>query len=149
MSDPAGSGMSAGEIGGIFAGVVALLAAIGKGAAWLLNWNEARANSRSAKLQAWHDELAQREAKLDDDINDRLAVLEASYQRLSDQHVVVLQRFDRSQMAYRLIAAELIEIAPHSAALVQAQMILAQPFPAEALPGSADIFRRMDEAAGG
>ena len=58
MSDP---GSAAGEAGGIIAGAVAVLYALGKGTAWLLNWKDARAQSRAAKLQLWHDELAKRE----------------------------------------------------------------------------------------
>lgn len=149
MSDPAGSGLSAGEIGGIFAGVVALLAALGKGAAWALNWNDARVNSRSAKLQKWHEELTEREARIDAQINARLNTLESSYDRLNDAHALVLQRLDRSRMAYRVIAAELIEIAPHSAALVQAQMILTEPFPTDILVGGDDLVRKIDEVTGG
>lgn len=149
MSDPAASGLSAGEIGGIFAGLVALLAALGKAAAWLLNWNDARVNSRSAKLQRWHEELTERETRIDAQVNARLNTLETSYERLNDAHSVVLQRLDRSRMAYRVIAAELIEIAPHSAALVQAQMILTEPFPTDALVGGEDLVRRIDEATSG
>ena len=56
---------SAGEAGGIFAGTVAVLGLIGAGVKWALNWNDARAHTRSAKLDAWHEELKAREASLD------------------------------------------------------------------------------------
>src|SRR3546814_430675 len=62
MSDPLGE---AGGIGGIFAGTVAVLGLLGGGIRWMLNWKERREESRSAKLQAWHDELAAREKRLD------------------------------------------------------------------------------------
>lgn len=63
MSDP-----SAGEIGGVFAGVIALLVAIGHGIRWLMGWEERRDATRKAKLDAWQHELAAREAKVDAEI---------------------------------------------------------------------------------
>jgi hypothetical protein len=52
MNDP-----SAGEIGGIFAGMVGLLVALGHAVKWWLGWTDRRAATRAAKLEAWHREL--------------------------------------------------------------------------------------------
>ena len=144
MSDT--GGVSAGEVGGIIAGAIAILAALGKGAAWLLNWKDARANSRSAKLQAWHDELTAREVKLDAEIASRLSRIEEAHASLVKNHFDVLIRFERQRNAYRVLAAEVIAVAPHSAALIQAQMILEEPMPVPAMPGGAELLDEIDAA---
>lgn len=77
------SEVSPGEIGGIFAGAVALAATFGHGIKWLLGFTSAQQASRQLKLQQWHDELAAKEAQLDAEadayktkIENRLAGLE-------------------------------------------------------------------------
>jgi hypothetical protein len=55
MNDP-----TAGEAGGIFAGVVALLVAVGHGVRWWIGWTDRRAATRAAKLDAWQHELQAR-----------------------------------------------------------------------------------------
>ncbi|WP_342248597.1 hypothetical protein [Sphingomonas sp. OTU376] len=146
MSDT--GGVSAGEVGGIIAGAIALLAALGKGVAWALNWKDARANSRSAKLQAWHDELTAREAKLDAEIASRLSRIEEAHASLVKNHLDVLIRFERQRNAYRVLAAELIQVAPHSAALIQASMILEEPLPVPSMPGVPELLSEIDAADG-
>lgn len=121
MADPA-AGLSTGEAGGLFAGAVALLAVLGKGAAWLINWGDARAQSRAAKLQLWHDELKERETALDAQINGRLAALELQVKDLT-------ATAEKWRTAFHLVAAEQLQRNPHSAALLQAQKILAEIFP--------------------
>lgn len=116
------SGVSPGEVGGWLAGAVVLLGAFGKGIAWLLNWRDARAQTRAAKLQAWHEELARRETALDAKVDERMAGLE--------QQVAELGRnVDKWRMAFHLVAAELLQRHPQSTALMQAQKILAEACP--------------------
>lgn len=64
--------MSAGEIGGVFAGFIAGAAAIGKGLAWLLNWNDARTSGLQERLAAWEKSLAERERTYRTEIEERL-----------------------------------------------------------------------------
>jgi uncharacterized coiled-coil protein SlyX len=64
---------SAGDWGGAFAGVVAMLAAIGKGLAWLLDWNRAGLTSREMRLQRWEESLAGRERAYREEIEQHLA----------------------------------------------------------------------------
>lgn len=137
MTDPTTSGLSAGEIGGIFAGLVALLAAIGKGAAWALNWNDARQNSRSAKLEAWHSELADREAKLDAEIADRLARVERDHLMLTKNHTELLLRFERYRSAYSVLATELVRVGTGSEALEQARLLISEPLPVPSIAQAA------------
>ncbi|UZW55567.1 hypothetical protein NUH86_01810 [Sphingobium sp. JS3065] len=122
MPDPGAGGISSGEVGGVVAGLVAAAVAIGKGLGWLLNWRDARANTRTAKLDKWHDELERREKELDAKLEDRMESLE----RQVAQHTAAL---DKWRMAFHLVAAELLQRHPQSTALMQAQKILAEAFP--------------------
>lgn len=124
MTDP-----SAGELGGIFAGVIALLATIGGGLRWSLNWTERRASTRSAKLDAWQKELDLREKRLDDeqtaindDIRRRLTELEKEAEEYRKQVAALLG-------GYQILAAELRMIKPDSDALPHADELLRSVFP--------------------
>ncbi|MEV5021429.1 hypothetical protein MRBLMA1_001252 [Sphingobium sp. LMA1-1-1.1] len=137
MPDPGAGGISSGEVGGVLAGVIAVGMALGKGMAWLLNWRDARAKTRAAKLQVWHDELKAREDALDRKIDARLASFE--------------QQVDKWRLAFHLVAAELLQRYPQSMALMQAQKILAEAFPIHlAVPEDmARSLDRLDEAEAG
>lgn len=125
MSDPTAA---AGEAGGIFAGTIALLYALGKGAAWLLNWREARAQSRAAKLQAWHDELQKREHEQDERDRRYQQHIETQLRRNAVE-IRVLRR------AFELVAEPLRRIEPANANLALAQSMLGRAFPLDpALP---------------
>ncbi|WP_278983281.1 hypothetical protein [Sphingobium yanoikuyae] len=119
MADPAAA---AGEAGGIFAGAVALLYAIGKGGAWLLNWKDARAQSRAAKLQAWHDELEKRETEQDERDRRYQQHIETQLRRLTAENRVL-------RRAFELVAEPLRRIEPTNPALAQAQQMLDRAFP--------------------
>lgn len=119
MSDP---GVSGGEISGYFAGAVAVLAVIGQGIKWLLNWKERRAESRAAKLQAWHKELQAREARLDEK--------QAEYHaRIEEQLAIVMKQSVALRMAFEMVAAPLRAIDPHNRELAQAEQLLRSAFP--------------------
>lgn len=121
MSDP-GGGVSAGEIGGIIAGLVGGIIAIGKGFAWLLNLREERAASRTAKLDAWHAELAAREAKADRRDAEYQQHIETEIRALKVQNLAL-------RAAFNLVAAPLRELDPMNPALRQAQDMLTRAFP--------------------
>lgn len=144
MPDPGAGGISSGEIGGVLAGIIAGGVAIGKGLAWLLNWRDARAKTRTAKLDKWHEELARREKDLDARLDHRLESLE----RQVTQHTAAL---DKWRMAFHLVAAELLQRHPQSTALMQAQKILAEAFPLNlTLPEDMEAaLGQIDQAGGG
>ena len=115
MSDP---GVSAGEVGGIFAGSIALLAAIGQGIKWLLNFRERQADSRSAKLQAWHEELQAREKRIEEK--------QEKYQAEIEQRLATLMRQNMAlRMAFEMVAAPLRAIKPDSKELIHLETIRA------------------------
>lgn len=137
MPDPGAGGISTGEVGGVLAGVIAVGMAAGKAIAWVLNWRDARATTRAAKLDRWHEELLKREKELDDKIDQRMAGLE--------------HQVDKWRMAFHLVAAELLQRHPQSAALMQAQKILAEAVPLSlAVPADMEAaLGRIDQADAG
>ena len=81
---------SAGDWGGAFAGVVATLAALGKGLAWLLDWNRAGLSSREVRLQRWEESLAGRERAYREEIEQHLAETRAELDQVS--HTMAVMR---------------------------------------------------------
>ncbi|KEZ00609.1 hypothetical protein AI27_17825 [Sphingomonas sp. BHC-A] len=106
----------------MIAGSVAILYAIGKGMAWLLNWRDARALSRAAKLQAWHDELKAREAKQDERDLKYQQHIETQLRRQAVE-IRVLRR------AFELVAEPLRRLEPDNPNLSHAQAMLDRAFP--------------------
>jgi uncharacterized protein HemX len=142
MSDP-----SVGQVGGVFAGVVALAVAVGHGLRWWLGWTDRRAASRAAKLDAWQRELMLREARLDAEqaaiiaeIKAQLAELRASNDQLRTEHAALLG-------AFQLVAGGLRAENPHNPALGLADEILKAAFPIEPrLPASiADAAAKLND----
>lgn len=116
---------SAGEIGGVFAGIVALLAVVGRGIAWWLGWSDRRALTRAAKLDAWQAELTGREQRLDGEQRAYWATVQDELQKLRSEHAALLG-------AYQLLAAALTRHDPANEALRQANDLLRSVFPVEA-----------------
>lgn len=119
MSDP---GVDAGQVGGIFAGVVAAMVALGQGVKWLLNFRERQADSRAVKLQAWHEELQAREKRLDQQ--------QAEYQERIEKRLTIVTRQNMAlRMAFEMVAAPLRRIDPANRELAQAEQLLTAAFP--------------------
>ena len=120
MSDPT----TAGEAGGIFAGVVALMVALGHGLRWWLGWSDRRASTRAAKLDAWQRELQAREQRFDEKQAEHWQRVEAELGQLRREHAALLG-------GYQLIAAALRLIDPSNSALRRADDLLRAAFPLE------------------
>jgi len=117
-----------GNVGGIFAGIVALLACIGGGIKWTLNWNDHRAQSRTAKLDAWQRELDLREQRLAEErekflseVRGELEEVKTSNAQLHKEHAALLG-------GYQLIAAALRVLDPDNRALAMADELLRAAF---------------------
>lgn len=109
------SELSVGEAGGIFAGAVAGLAALGKGLAWLLNWQNARSENREARLRQWEESLARREKDHREETEARLVAVEGKLTAVSAalfEAIGELQRLD-----------------PASPVLAHARLILQHAYP--------------------
>lgn len=133
MSDP-----TAGEVGGVFAGLVALLIALGHGLRWWLGWTDRRAITRAAKLDAWQKELAAREQRFDERQGEHWDAIEAELSgfrgrdaaRDAEMNAV---RIEHTALctAYQLIASALRATDPDNPALGHADEILKAAFPLE------------------
>lgn len=125
------------EAGGIFAGGVALLAAVGGGLRWLLNWSERRLESRAVKLQRWHDELTLRETRLDAERENEIRDIRLQLEQVRGEHRALFQ-------AYHLIAGALVKLDPSNPALRAASRLLSTAFKVD--PGipddMADLLRQ-------
>lgn len=134
MGDPTSA---AGEAGGIFAGGIALLYALGKAGAWVVNWRDARALSRAAKLQAWHEELQAREAKQDERDLRYQQHIETQLRRQAVEIRVLRRAFD-------LVAEPLRRLEPAHNNLKMAQTMLDRAFPLDpAMPADIAILMAM------
>jgi hypothetical protein len=119
--DPSG-GPSVGDVGGVFAGVVAAMIALGHGLRWWLGWSDRRASTRTAKLDAWQRELEGREQRLDGEQRAYWATVQAELETLRSEHAALLT-------AYQLLAAALTRHDPGNEALRQANDVLRSAFP--------------------
>ena len=136
----------AGQIGGVFAGVIALLVAIGHGVRWLLNWNDARAQTRSAKLDAWHAELKAREARLDAEQAAYQARIEARLKDIEAESLVIKNENHALRYAFELVAAPLRALDPNNKELARPEEIIAAAFPLLPVipPDMADKLSKLD-----
>lgn len=116
--------VSAGEVGGIMAGAIASVAAFAKGAAWLLNWNDARRDNKEERLAAWEKSLAERERAYRAEIEDRLDYV----QKELDQAKGITEHLTRTVSALVVavgdLAAELESHAPDALSLIRAKRML-------------------------
>lgn len=126
------SGVSPNEAGGVFAGIVAALFALGKGLAWLLNWKDARDKSEAARLKAWQASLDRREKEQRAEAESRMAAFEDKLSAVS------LVSFE--------MLGELQRLDPASPVLAHAREVLRAVFPVDPEPPEwlRSLVRRLD-----
>lgn len=122
------NGVSAGEIGGVVAGLVALLAALGKGAQWIFNWKGAREDARAARLKAWEDSLDRREKAHREETEQELAEFRAEVGVQGRQISETLALLNITRTALELVTARLRQVAPDSPELEHAEALLRPSF---------------------
>lgn len=120
---------TSGEWAGIAAAIVLVLTAVGQGGKWLFSWGERRTDSRHHKLQAWHDELSEREAALDSRLEERLKKLEAANLAFTEKDERRAAESMALRMAFELVASALRAIDPRNTALSRAEQLLQVAFP--------------------
>lgn len=114
-------GHSAGEAGGILAGAIALLIAVGHGIRWILGFRERRNDSLYAKNLKWEERLAEREAGIERDQLAHFSRIEARLTRTELQVEAALG-------AYHLLAGEMRRNDPGNAVLKMAEELLKEAF---------------------
>jgi hypothetical protein len=144
MADP-----TAGEVGGVLAGIVAALVALGHGIRWWLGWTDRRAITRAAKLDAWQRELAGREAAFEQSqreywgkIEGELEVLRAADMQRAAEFAALKIEHSALRTAHQLISSALHRADPENPAIGQADEILKAVFPPDAST-PADMVRQL------
>lgn len=100
------------ETGGIFAGIVALLATFGGGVRWAVKWTDRRQETRAAKLLVWEAALDAREMRLDAERENEIRDIRLQQKALFQAYLLVvgaLARLDPGAKELTLAAALLNE----------------------------------------
>jgi hypothetical protein len=120
MSDPGGT--TPGELGGMVAGVAALLGMIGAGLKWLGGWANKREENRATRNARWEADLDARERTIEEKLS-------ASLSHCEGRCAAVEEKFDKVRIALLLILPELQRVAPPSPVLKQVRDLLRDIFP--------------------
>lgn len=133
---------TAGDVGGVFAGAVTLLASAGGGIAWLLNWHGARDDNRAERLRTWEKSLAERERAYRLEIEGRLDETEEQLAQVKME--LESQRLTASLAVEAVVelAAEIHANTPHSASLARLKLLLDHIRP-ESAPQLAALAHRL------
>ncbi len=110
--------------GGKAAGILAILVALGRGIAYLLNWQGARDERRAAKMREWEESLQRREREYRERIESDLEALHRDVASLRGTVARVCN-------AGAGLALELRKHDPDSAALERWQRVLQGAFPTD------------------
>lgn len=142
------SDLSAGEVGGVFAGAIALLAAVGKAIAWVLDWQGARDKAKAQRLEAWEASLDRRERDYREDIERDLEQLRA--QSAAQAAELARMREQQAAIGFSLleVTLELRANVPASPALVRIGAVLRRVFqPEHGIPPEVgELLRALDDA---
>jgi len=127
--------VSAGEVGGIMAGIIAGGAAVAKGIAWLLNWNDARRGEKEDRLATWEKSLAEREKAYREEIEHRLDQVQADLAKANGVAERLNYTVSTLVVAVEDLTSELESHAPQALSLIRARRLLQslkiRPTPAE------------------
>jgi len=144
-------GVSAGEAGGMIAGIVALLYAFGRGIGWVWNKIEQRVDSRAAenaserdRLSAWSKSLEEEVKRYREGIRVELEAVKLELGELRLQNVALAS-------ALLDVSLEHAELAPNSPVLVRLGAALRQVFkvPGEIPAEMAVLLSRLEARGGG
>lgn len=140
------SDLNAGEVGGVLAGAIAILAAVGKALAWLLNWQGARREGKEERLRVWEASLDRREHDYREDIEKDLDELRAEAATLRGD--VARTRTQQAAIGFLLleVTLELRAHVPGSPALVRIAAVLRRVYPPEhgIPPEMAELLRALE-----
>lgn len=134
-----------GEVGGVFAGAVASFAAIGKGLAWLLDWQGERTDRKAERLRLWETSLDRREQEYREGIERELDHLRAAHEQNANEISQLRRRVTALGGAFVILGSEVRALDPASQALVRAKQIVRDAFqPETELPADlADLVAKL------
>lgn len=133
----------AGDWGGVFAGFVAAAAALSKGLAWALNWNEVRSSGREARLASWELNLVAREKAYREEIEGQLTSTRLELARVEGE-------VEQLRVVLSDVTAELHRHAPQSPTLTRAVRLLHVAYPVDSnTPADLTSLAAKVDAAGG
>lgn len=143
-------GISPGEAGGVIAGIVALLYAIGRGCGWLFDRVSARIDKRAAALELERDQLAAWRASLDQEAKRYRAGIKGELEAVKLELGEL--RLQNMALASALldVSLEHAELAPSSPVLVRLAEALRKAFkvPNEIPPEMAVLLARLEAREG-
>lgn len=116
--------VSAGEVGGIVAGVLAALAALGKGIAWIVNWDKATRDTKEERLTKWEANLVNRERDYREEIEGRLKDLQTDLITAKGIAEKLNTTVTTLVIAVEDLTSELESHAPNALSLKRARMLL-------------------------
>lgn len=116
--------VSAGEVGGIVAGILAALAALGKGIAWIVNWDKATRDNKEEKLAKWEANLVTREIDYREEIEHRLKELKADLDKAKGIAEQLNTTVTTLVIAVEDLTSELESHAPNALSLRRARALL-------------------------
>lgn len=138
--------ISPGELGGMFAGAVGALAVLGKGLAWLLNWDGARKNDREGRLAAWEKSLVDREKAYREEIEERLDQVQKDLAEAKGLAEILNRNVSTLVIAVGDLASELEAHAPQALSLIRARTLLESLKITPTPVGLATLARKIDAA---
>lgn len=146
-------GVSAGEVGGVTAGVLMVIQAGHRLLRWIAGWQDRRLKSEDARLQGeaarladWQSSLDRREREqrilMETEIGELRDEVEAQGRKLADQTALTMM----TRMALGDVVAELERHAPDSPALQRAKALMHAPSADVMVPADlASLARAVDE----
>lgn len=123
------TGLSPGEVGGVLAGIIAGIAAVGKGLAWLLNWQGARSDRKAERLRAWEEMLNQRDKEYRAKLEHDIAELQDAHKANAEQIAGLIKLTRALSGAALELVVEVRVLNQDSPALKRAHTILRTAFP--------------------
>ena len=140
------------DVGGVgkFAGwIVAGLLALGKAAAWILNFRGTRAEHRAARLERWEAALNQRDKEYRAELEGRIAKLEALDVEKDQRIRHLLNRMRSMRHSLVEVTVELRDHNPLSQALARATEHLREAYPLTETPDDlADLAAQLRDGDG-
>lgn len=116
--------VSAGEVGGIFAGLTAVAAVVGKMVASIVSWDKDQRRSKEERLSKWEENLVKREREYREEIEGQLEQVRADLHIAKGIATELNHTVSTLVIAVEDLTSELESHAPKAASLMRARRLL-------------------------